>query len=297
MRRWTWAATIALGLLSVAAGLGSLGQPFEMVGNFRVQIAICAVAFAVGIGVARHGRALAVCSAIVLINAVIVALPFCAGVRHDPPAPVMTRIVWANLYRQQSALDRLAAVARDAHADRVAVTEVPPSGEAGIRRALPDFPCVVFTADNGNPFAVAIASRRPCVVGGDLPSVRYIDVDGLRLVAIHSRPPWDNDRTAQRNAVIDKGFDLAATVRQGILVGDFNATPWSPVFSTGMRHGMIMAPCGGPLAPTWRSTHALFGLKIDQVYVTPSLTVTTCRRGPDIGSDHRPLIFEVTPAR
>lgn len=145
-------------------------------------------------------------------------------------APVI-RVLWVNLQRKTDALDAAVAFARAERADIVAMTELPPGRVDAVRRALPDFPCIVADSRSTSPSAVLIASRRPCAAGGSATTTfrpaaaQFADIGELRVVALHARPPWSNERTAQRNTVIVAGVRAASAHPRSLVVGDFNATP------------------------------------------------------------------------
>jgi endonuclease/exonuclease/phosphatase (EEP) superfamily protein YafD len=223
-----------------------------------------------------------------------------------PAAPIaisggsQVRVVWANLERHERSLSVLAGLARAQEADIVAITELPAGDADVVRKTFQDFAC--FTSPTGppTPFTTMVVSRRPCSRTGQASNLgrpsdaSYLDVEELRIVAFHPRPPGGNERTAERDGVIVAGVHLALGMPRAVLIGDFNATPWSPVLIDVRRLGFRRALCGAPLAPTWRSVNPLLGLTIDHAYVYGDAAIADCRIGPDIGSDHRPLIVDVS---
>lgn len=277
--------------LTLVAFLGRFGQPFELFSQFRVQYVFVAAATLAWALIARCKPALAMAVVMLGLNAIVIA-EVMARAAPIAEGPIQVRLVWANLYRKPEALTALAAQAQDA--DILALTEVPADGLRRIQAAFPAFKCLVFDADHGNPFAVAIAARAPCPSRGAAGNTRYVDVGKLRVVALHARPPWDNRRTAARNASIRQAFAFAAAAPDSVVVGDFNATPWSPAFGAETTAGLRRARCGWPWHATWRSVDPLTGLTLDQVFATPALGVDSCTIGTEIGSDHRPLRIGLT---
>ena len=76
-----------------------------------------------------------------------------------------------------------------------------------------------------------------------------------------------------------------------IVVGDLNTSPWSPHFrdlltATGLRN----AAAGHGWIPTWPTWFWPALIPIDHVLVRGPLGVEDLERGPDVGSDHYPLI-------
>ncbi len=80
--------------------------------------------------------------------------------------------------------------------------------------------------------------------------------------------------------------------RDQILMGDFNNTPWSDVqvafrAATGLENR-------GPMVTTWPAQLPTpLRVPIDSVFVGGGLTLRDLRAGPDLGSDHLPLIAEI----
>lgn len=297
------AALLLLGLalftlLSRAGFLGWWTQPFEMLSHFRLHYAVVLSVFAAGLWVLRQRLAALVAAATVLLNVLVIAPsvmspPFRAG--EDDQSALL---IWANLRRSQSALVAIADLARDRDADIVALTELPPGGAAAARAMLPWMQCLTPIVGRQTSFTTLIAAREPCGATGQADNlVRpsdavWLDVDGLRVIAAHPRPPINNEYTVERDAFIRAGISAANGNAPAIFVGDFNAAPWSPIADEIRRAGFRRAHCGGAIAPTWRSRHVLFGLAIDHVYVSPDVRVRLCSIGAAIGSDHWPLILE-----
>jgi len=90
------------------------------------------------------------------------------------------------------------------------------------------------------------------------------------------------------------GAAAAAPGGRAVLVGDLNLTPWSP------RFGRLLAESGladtslqRPFATSWRSPLPFVELALDHFLASPGLRVPCNRLGPDVGSDHLPLIVDV----
>lgn len=120
---------------------------------------------------------------------------------------------------------------------------------------------------------------------------------GLTIYATHSaRPHWKYSTQRQQFE------DLAAHIAKrgadpAVLGGDMNST----VFSTPLRYftsASTMKPAGR-FTPTWPQRLRQMGyitlpflqLDIDHFFVTPGMKIFEKWRGPDLGSDHRPLLL------
>ncbi len=75
-----------------------------------------------------------------------------------------------------------------------------------------------------------------------------------------------------------------------ILIGDFNAAPWSRALEDFRRAGLHTGRSGHGLYPTWIADLPwLLRIPIDLTMVTADLDVVQLRTGPNLGSDHLPL--------
>jgi endonuclease/exonuclease/phosphatase (EEP) superfamily protein YafD len=114
----------------------------------------------------------------------------------------------------------------------------------------------------------------------------------LTIVALHTRVPWHESPLGMYNLIGDVTELIEQRADAAIVVGDFNATPWSPplrrlIERTGLAFGR----------DAWRGTfHAWLpswmGIPIDLMLARGGWHVASRRPGPHFGSDHRPVIAE-----
>jgi endonuclease/exonuclease/phosphatase (EEP) superfamily protein YafD len=110
---------------------------------------------------------------------------------------------------------------------------------------------------------------------------------GGELVAASVHLP--NARHGEPGSDADVLRTRMLTWRPAIVGGDFNATPWS----WGMRRfdGVAGFDRWTRALPTWPAPAAF--LPIDHILSTTDWRPIRVRRGPDIGSDHYPIIVEL----
>ena len=153
-----------------------------------------------------------------------------------------------------------------------------------------------------DPFGIAVLSRWPIRSAQEVAPQASEDTLKLHLVidwqqrpialtAIHPMPPIDPDHAKARDrSMMLEAKRLAALDMPGILVGDFNDTPWSP----GMR---ALAPYllrATGLTPTWPNAHGRVSLlPLDHALVTRHWSVVEQAVGPNVGSDHRPAMASI----
>jgi endonuclease/exonuclease/phosphatase (EEP) superfamily protein YafD len=124
----------------------------------------------------------------------------------------------------------------------------------------------------------------------------------LFLYAFHPETPrrlWQwRDRNAYLSAAADavRGDLETAPV---IVAGDWNTPTWSPFFRDFLKQAGLASTADGWLQPVTRFSPRLaalgyIGAAIDHVVVSPDISVRAHRVGPNFGSNHLPVIAELT---
>ncbi|MEO9530863.1 endonuclease/exonuclease/phosphatase family protein [Roseibium sp.] len=176
----------------------------------------------------------------------------------------------------------------------------------------------------GDLGGLAVYSRFPIVktdsriIQGDLPTGAnvYYDADRevlsltldtgadpLHLVAIHPDSPRTEARWQNKRAYFDEVDRIIDGLKAGngdniVAIGDWNSAPWSARFQETLdRNGLKTAyPDGWPQTTRFffdYRLHWILGAPVDQFAVSKDIQVVDVRLGPDIGSDHLPLIVEL----
>lgn len=120
----------------------------------------------------------------------------------------------------------------------------------------------------------------------------------LTLVGLHAAVPRNVRDSTGRDAMIETVGHIVWRREGGVVVaGDFNATPWSIPMRRLLAGGRLAY---GPGAfrgtfPSWLPDWA--GIPIDLVLAGGGWRVAGQRRGPRVGSDHWPILAEVTAAK
>ena len=154
-------------------------------------------------------------------------------------------------------------------------------------------------------FGIAIFSRQPLIndrvlnLGSTgVPSIATdltIGGEKVHLLGTHPFPPGTPTDSRLRNEQLRQ---IAQYVRQQhslvIVAGDLNSTPWSPYFRDLLREsGLKNTSQGLGLFPSWPCWMPLARIPLDYCLVSPPIQVIDKRLGPDVGSDHRPVITDL----
>ena len=79
-----------------------------------------------------------------------------------------------------------------------------------------------------------------------------------------------------------------------LVVGDLNTTPWSPYFKDLLKLGALRNSMKGwGVQTTWPATSYPLRIPIDHALHSPGLVILNREIGPDVGSDHLPVILDV----
>lgn len=117
----------------------------------------------------------------------------------------------------------------------------------------------------------------------------------LKIINTHPLPPVGNSYFRARNDQFETLNRIIVNLNQEIvLIGDLNSTRFSPNFNLLMENGKLRdSRKGFGLLPTWHAQFPLISVTLDHAFITGGIEVRHRSVGPDIGSDHLPVVIEV----
>jgi endonuclease/exonuclease/phosphatase (EEP) superfamily protein YafD len=272
---------------------------------FRLQYTAALLLGMVALGVLRRAKWMLVPLPFLVANLVLV-LPYVLGgpeVEASSRGPEV-RLVLANVNAGNKNHDALKSFLREADADVILLEEITPAWAEALADLDARYPHSVQVPQMGG-FGIGLWSRLPLrssdVMTFALESVTSIvvtvDVEGkmLRLVGTHPLPPRNASNTALRDQQLERA--AAVAVEGGpysVLLGDFNVTPWGSVFRRiGKESGLRDSGLGMGIPWTWPDGFWPLALPLDRCLVSEGVEVVDRRIGPDIGSDHYPLVVDL----
>ena len=151
------------------------------------------------------------------------------------------------------------------------------------------------------------------VLARDARNVESHDIDGDQIVeftvdfpghgpvtifAIHPQAPVTPAAAAANGRLLAATGTMAAQAAGSVVVvGDLNTTPWSARYRDLMKRGQLESSTKGfGIQPTWPTNIGLASIPIDHLLHSADLTTTDRIVGPDLGSDHYPVIIRLAPA-
>lgn len=300
-----WWATAPGVLGTFGASLESLGWPIELLVHFRPQYAVIALIGVVVFSLLRIPLAAVLHGIVLLLNVVPIAPAYYTD-RYAPTDSTAHRAVLINVSRHSQEYERVRTAIDSLDADIVALLEVDRDWLDALALGDRGYPHSRLHSRNDH-FGVAIYSRHPIEssairhVGSAAVPVAIartqIDARGITIVAAHLMPPMSMRMWRQGREQSD---DLAVLVSQlgaqgedVVLLADLNTTPWSSRFAEFRDYsGLVDAREGNGLSPGWPAWAPPALIPIDHVLLSSRLSAGSLATGPDVGSDHYPLIVE-----
>ncbi|MEX0667408.1 MAG: endonuclease/exonuclease/phosphatase family protein [Acidimicrobiia bacterium] len=292
-----------LGIATLVGFFGGSWWVLDLFAGFRHQLAAGLIVCTLIAVLAKWKKTAVAIGLLAVVNLVLVVPLFFGPSRPDSGE---LRILSFNVLASNRRFEEVIDFIRETDADVVVLHEVTSRWEDAIEEAsltFEDWPYeVTETRAPGDLFGSIVL----VVTGADVESFgfglrdpRAIEIllpDGVAVLAVHPLSPSSEFRAEQN----DRQFQFAADWVAGqegpaIIVGDFNATPWSYPFrrllsSTDLSNSArgfgldLSYPADG---------NPLLRIPIDHLLFSDGLAVVDRRLGPAMGSDHFPLTVDL----
>jgi endonuclease/exonuclease/phosphatase (EEP) superfamily protein YafD len=295
------AVYLAVTIFSFVASTSWLG---ELTTHFRAQMAAAGAILTISAIALRTWRGALPGAVAFMANLLPLVTSLYGAVPANEGAPL--RVLTLNLEHDHADYAAVEALIEREQPDVVALTELGTGALPMIERLRPRFRTVLGKVRPGTFEVVLLTTWTAQAYGIDTTSgpqypvmhVRLCREDCVNLVATHAATPI-KAHGAPRARQLEVAARFASTGdAPTVLLGDLNCTPWSPTFDWLLAAAKVRdSGRGRGLHPTWFSSVPFIGLRIDHVLVGPGIGVRDRRTGPDIGSDHFPVIADlVLPA-
>ncbi len=311
-----WAAVLGLAAATAAGFAGAWDWRLDLFAHFRFQYAAIGLPLTLAALLLRRWVGLGVALTVLAVNAWQVVPLYMTPARAALPPDVPTlHVAHVNVLVSNSDTDAVARYVAASDADVVFLQEVDERWMAAL--AEHDLPYEVFASrPRPDNFGIALLVRTPPRDHVEVVSATVKDVtDGvaqvpaiaarLRLagqdvavLSLHTLPPVSRIYAETRDIQLEAGARWARAIDGPCaVIGDLNATPWSHAFARLLAAGdLTNTQHGYGLSGTWPTGLSWTGMiPIDHCLVR-GLTAVDRRVGPDLGSDHRPLLVELTVA-
>ncbi len=288
-------AGVALtGVLSAAGFFGNWHWTLDLLSHFRLQaIVSLAVGGVLLLALRRFRWAMAALAGSALLAATLVPLILKP---RQPEGGNAFKIVVFNVLSNNPHHRATLEFLQSEPADLLLLLEVTETWRDSLAPLAEVYPHEIseYRSDN---FGMQLLSKSPLdtaelhALSPGVPMVELPLVVGGRaftFFGIHPLPPSGKQNSASRDLYFEQLAQRIET-RPGdvVVAGDFNATPFASVFRK-LAARFELGNAG--LNPTWMRDTPVFALPLDHILVSPDLRILDHGLGPDLGSDHRPVI-------
>jgi endonuclease/exonuclease/phosphatase (EEP) superfamily protein YafD len=298
---------VALAVMSLAAFLGRWVWWLDVLANFRAQFVVGLAVLGLVIAMSRWRKAGYAVLGVALVN-LLVVLPLYIG---SPAEAALersaVRVMTFNLLSTNENYPDVIDYIESAEPDLVLLHEASRPWEVAMESAKLDYEIVRPRSEDlifGTLVLVRANSVEAISYGFAASAARAVELtytpegwtESLSVLGTHPLAPTDQERADLRDAQLGFAGDWASSQTGAfIVVGDFNATPWSWPFrrlmdSTELRNSQR----GFGLQPSFSAeSNLLLRVPIDHLLHSRALEVTDRELGPRLGSDHFPLLVDL----
>ena len=212
----------------------------------------------------------------------------------------------ANVWRFNPVFTKLEQEITHVDADCVLLLEVTPEWREPLQPIIQHFPYHLGEVAKG-PTGFLFLSRYPIIdhhvssfaEHGKRPllsATLQIEQKRVTFYGVHPHAPVLRRKFHNRNRQLLWLADrIAGSPDPVIVAGDFNTTPFSPVFQEVLaRSGLKDPRVEAGWQPSWPTYMPLFWLPIDHILVSSEIQVYRVSTGKFIWSDHYPIIAELS---
>ena len=292
-------------LVALVALSGMRNQYADLMAQFTAPALLATVGLGLLLVLVRRRRWAAAAFVPAALLLIAVAPQWFPTASRPEAGAATIRIYSANLWVRNRDLDAIAASIRQADADVVMLIELGDATAPHLDALVGAYPYRIASPRMDRPNGAVrsvIASRYPLTV---LPRPAGVEAVGARaatplgsinLISIHLTRPWPFEESwgqiSQTMALDEMLEGLSGPV---VVAGDFNSVSTARIGKQ-VRRDIGLRPAPG-FPGTWPAgLPSALAITIDQVYASPDLAFSSRRLGRSTGSDHRPVVTEITRA-
>jgi endonuclease/exonuclease/phosphatase (EEP) superfamily protein YafD len=305
---------VVIGLLLTVVALvatlaGAAARVFwiaDLTVHFRLQWAALALAGCLILAATGHAGWGALAFLIAAIQACLCA-PLLKGrpAAHaftEPASSAQLRLAAINVWYRNHQFQRVIDFITRERPDFVLLAEVTAAWEEALA-PLNTFYAHRYTTRGRRGTGLLLLSRWP-MQARVLPG--YSDIEpavsatllfrerSLQLLSVHTSWPLGRANSAMRDRQLALIGEFARSHPGPLVVlGDLNVSPFSPHFQALLNDSHLQSAAQGfGWQPTWPTFLPPAGIQIDHALTGAGVFVTNFRRGPQVGSDHLPIVIE-----
>ncbi|HEV8369094.1 MAG TPA: endonuclease/exonuclease/phosphatase family protein [Pyrinomonadaceae bacterium] len=279
----------------------------ELATHFRLQYVLLGITCVIVLSAFQSWKFVPIAIMCVLINVIYVVLYFGPQAKRDEqPSSTQLRLLHVNVLKNNTNYAAVLQLVSTNNPDLVILQEVTDEWAEQtklLRAAYPFWEIVSLPGGAG----MAVFSRHAFADSQvlNLDSSTHVAIlarlnineKPISVLAMHPPTPITPTKFKNRNLQFREAARLLNSIKGAkVLVGDLNTTMWSPYFTTLIRSSDLRdARLGFGLGTSWPMPLPPFlRLPIDHCLVSDDVQVDRLQIGPKIGSDHLPVIVDLS---
>ncbi len=291
----------------IGGRLGHLYPHFDVFAQFGMQFIALAFSFTCAILFTRYKTMFGMALTIGLLVAYgawphLISTPLQRGPYQLVAGEKLLRVAHFNSYKNNENYAAISAEVLRLDADVVSLVEMSDAKMQAVLPAIKSKYPYIYDCDNARLCDMAIASIYPIVANGGLgewlgaPYIRVSlggEMTGVTVIGVHTtRFPHSRAQLKQVRELVKK---LETYSGDMLIMGDFNATPFSRVTTT-LENGAGVTRLTE--LPTWPTYAQLPQLAIDHIFASKAFRVVGNEQiGESAGSDHYPIVMTLAVKR
>lgn len=288
---------------SLLGYFGQHGRMLDMFSHFQLQYLIIFTLGTVLLGFGKKRSAMLFIPFLAL--AAYQVLPIYFG--HKPslaPSTQTLKIVSINLLSSNREVEKVATYLAKEQPHVVALLEFNTYWQEVLRPALTSYFCRLEVPRSDN-FGIALYSktdiqdlRKTAFTTAGVPSIMgnlRLDGQTMKLIATHPLAPMDTYSFEHRNEQLAAITHFVThTPTPSVVIGDLNTSSYSVHFKNLQNESNLKdSRKGFGILPSWPTWSGLFETTLDHCLVSEGIAVLCRKVGPEVGSDHLPVMVEL----
>ena len=294
--------TSILGLLTLGGFFGRLWWILDTMSHFRLQYCIILATFTILFVIWEKYRQAVLAGVFACFNFFLI-VPFILATQITQATSPTIKILNINLYVANTDYQKAFSLIDESDADLIVLEEFDKTWRRELKDISKKYPfSIVSSWKNG--WGIGVFSRTPFIktetgpIGSSpipyvLGKINLVNQQ-FTLIGTHLQDPMTDVRTDVRNRQLTSLSKLVQKTEGPVIVlADLNITPWSPYFKDFLKQaGLKNSRHGLGIKPTWPTHFFPLLIPIDHCLASQEINVQSLRTGPNIGSDHYPVIVE-----
>lgn len=278
----------------------------DILSQFPVQYAIASVFF-LAIGLYKRKMLVALFAGILFIVNINVLIHTGASVQAAVMEHNLFTVYSANIHKSNKDFLKIIKGVAESNADILLLLEVTEENFKPVKTLINNYPYHIINLNiTSSGTGTVLISRFPILAHeitkysevGNMLVYAVLEINNRKVAfyGVHLPRPMF---AAANKTRIEQFRSLAEHVAKQsipvIVAGDFNATPYSPIFKEVLKiSGLNDSRVGFGWQPSWPTTFPLLWIPIDHILTSPEVQVHNRITGSYTGSDHYPVVAELS---